>query len=201
MTRHVAIIGAGVEGLCAAYYCRSKGLDVTVIERQPSRREGASFANAGIVVPSHVVPLAAPGAIERGLRSMVRRDGVFAIRARWSWSLLRWAWLFRRASTSERVRSAAPKLRDLHLASLALFEDLAQEAGGAFRLERRGLLMLCSTIAGLDQEVGMPSSRRGSDFPPGPSMPGVWLNWNPTSRLRLRAVSITRRMHTWTPLR
>ena len=66
-TKRIVIIGAGVIGLFSALHCRRRGLDVTVIDRRPATRDGCSFGNAGMIVPSHFIPLAAPGMVALGL--------------------------------------------------------------------------------------------------------------------------------------
>jgi D-amino-acid dehydrogenase len=121
---------------------------VTVIERDRAKR-GSSFGNAGMIVPSHVVPLAAPGMVALGLRWMWNPESPFYIQPRLDWELLRWAWLFWRASTCAQVARAAPLLRDLHLASRALYEEIGDECG----LVQKGLLMLCKTQRALDEEA------------------------------------------------
>ena len=63
--KDIVIIGAGVIGLSTAYYCARRGHRVTLIDRNPEQRDGCSFGNAGMVVPSHFVPLAAPGMVAR----------------------------------------------------------------------------------------------------------------------------------------
>ena len=60
MSRRVAIIGGGVIGLATAYYCARRGFSVVVLDSQPANHAGCSFVNAGMVVPSHFTPLAAP---------------------------------------------------------------------------------------------------------------------------------------------
>ena len=60
MSKRVVIIGGGVIGLSVAAECAARGHGVTVVEADPVRR-GASLGNAGMVVPSHFIPLAAPG--------------------------------------------------------------------------------------------------------------------------------------------
>ncbi len=132
-------------GLATAHYCQQHGHAVTVIERQPLVRNGCSFGNAGMIVPSHIIPLAAPGMIRLGLRMMCRPDSPFHIQPRWSWELLRWVWQFWRASRPASVDRAAPLLRDLHLASRACFADWESTRQSEFGLQRTGLLMLCRT--------------------------------------------------------
>ena len=71
LVKHVAIVGGGVIGLNAAFECARRGHRVSVIERAPTQR-GASLGNAGMIVPSHFIPLAAPGMIALGLKWMWR---------------------------------------------------------------------------------------------------------------------------------
>jgi glycine/D-amino acid oxidase-like deaminating enzyme len=69
MSRRVVIVGGGVVGLCTAWYCVQRGFDVTLVERNGEERDGCSFGNAGMLVGSHFVPLAAPGMV--GARAQV----------------------------------------------------------------------------------------------------------------------------------
>ncbi len=148
----VCIIGAGIIGLSCAYSCALQGHTVTVIDREPERRDGCSFGNAGMVVPSHFTPLAAPGMVALGLKWMWNPESPFWIKPRLDLELARWGFHFWRAATSERVRQAAPLLRDLSLASRTAFQQLARDLGPAFGLTEQGLLMLCRTQKALDEE-------------------------------------------------
>ncbi|MGB7344551.1 MAG: FAD-dependent oxidoreductase [Pirellulaceae bacterium] len=153
MSKHIAIIGGGVVGLATAWYCQRQGHQVTVIDRKPQQRDGCSFGNAGMLVPSHVIPLAAPGMISLGLKWMWNPESPFYIRPRASMDLVRWMWQFKRSCTEQHVQRSAPLLRDLHLRSRELYEQLETELPGGFGLQTRGLLMLCKSAAGLDEEA------------------------------------------------
>lgn len=153
MSKHIAIIGGGIVGLSTAWYCQKAGYRVTVIDQNSSKRNGCSFGNAGMLVPSHVIPLAAPGMIRLGLKWMWDPQSPFYIKPRASWDLLRWLWQFKRSCTSAHVKKAAPLLRDLHLRSRELYLQLEDELPGGFGLKTRGLLMLCKTESGLDEEA------------------------------------------------
>jgi D-amino-acid dehydrogenase len=109
--------------------------------------EGCSWGNAGLIVPSHSVPLAAPGVWQKGLRWLLRRDSPFRIRPRLDWGLVRWLWAFRRACTEAHVRRALPLLRELHMRSRQLFEELAGQFEFGYRA--RGMLMALRTAPGL----------------------------------------------------
>ncbi|RYD33290.1 MAG: FAD-dependent oxidoreductase, partial [Verrucomicrobiaceae bacterium] len=145
------IVGAGVMGLCTAYYLLKSGREVVILDRGDEQSGNCSMGNAGMVVPSHFTPLAAPGMMAKGLRWMFDRRSPFYVRPRPSLELLRWGWLFHRHSTAHHVRKVSPILRDLNLESRALFAELQAEED--FGLRQRGLLMLCKTAKGLDEEA------------------------------------------------
>lgn len=153
MAGHVAVVGGGVIGLCTALYCARRGWRVTLIERHGAERDGCSYQNGGMVVPSHFVPLAAPGMVALGLKWMWNPSSPFYIKPRASWSLADWALKFWQASNVEHVRRAAPLLRDLTLASRECFEDLAREED--FGFVKSGILVLCKTQHGLEEETAV----------------------------------------------
>ena len=157
--RSVLIIGGGVVGLCTAYACARSGLQVPVLEREAPGHLGCSWGNAGMVVPSHFIPLAAPGMVGLGLRMLLNPEGPFAMRPGLNPDLLTWAWRFWRAANAEHVRRSAPLLRDLSLASRAAFEQLAGELP-EFGLTRRGLLMLCKEEHTLHEEAEVAKTAR-----------------------------------------
>ena len=151
--KSILIIGGGVIGLCTAYYCARRGHQVTVLDREGPAHEGCSFGNAGMIVPSHFVPLAAPGMVALGLKWMWNPESPFYIKPRLDFDLFSWAVKFWQASTAARASRAAPLLRDLSFASRACFEELAALPRNDAGLTTRGLLMLCKTQHGLDEEA------------------------------------------------
>ena len=48
----VIVIGAGVIGVCSAYFLAEEGMNVLLID-QEGIAEGSSYGNAGLIVPSH----------------------------------------------------------------------------------------------------------------------------------------------------
>ncbi len=152
-SKNIVILGGGVIGLCSALYAARRGHRVTVVDQAGARGHGCSYGNAGMIVPSHFVPLAAPGMVALGLKWMWNPQSPFYIKPSLRPELLRWGWEFWKAATPARVAAAEPLLRDLHLRSRALFEELAAATGNDFGLEKRGLLLLCRTQHTLDEEA------------------------------------------------
>jgi len=165
MSKHVVVVGAGVVGLCVAYYAAKKGHRVTVLDRAAGPGEGCSYVNAGMVVPSHFVPLAAPGMVAMGLRWMWNPESPFYVRPRLRADLFDWGIKFWRASNAARVQQAAPLLSHLHRASRRCFEELDAHSPGDIGLVQRGLLMLCQTEHGLVEEAAIAEQARGLDIP------------------------------------
>src|SRR4051812_4706637 len=152
MSKRVLIIGGGVVGLCTAYYCARRGFDVTVVERNAAQRDGCSFGNSGMIVPSHFVPLAAPGMVKLAFKWMWNPASPLYIKPRVNADLIGWGIKFMRTANSEHVRRSAPLLRDLSLASRKCFEEFATLPDADFGLVKKGLLMLCKTEHGLEEE-------------------------------------------------
>jgi len=164
--KRIIIIGGGVIGLCTAWYCRQKGHQVVVLERGSPQRDCCSLGNAGLIVPSHIIPLAAPGMVSMGFKMMWDPESPFYIKPRLDADLFEWGHQFIRACTPEHVKRSAPLLRDLNFASKRLFEEFAALPGMDFGLVKKGCLNLCKTedrlheegeLAAHSRQLGMPA--------------------------------------------
>ncbi len=153
MHKRVLIIGGGVIGLSVAHECARRGLKVTLLERNDADRDSCSVSNAGMVVPSHFVPLAAPGMVALGLKWMWNPESPFYIKPRLDAELFAWGHKFWRAANPEHVARSAPLLRDLSFASRAWFEEFAAITENSVSLVTKGLIMLCKTPHTLEEEA------------------------------------------------
>jgi len=148
----VAIIGGGVIGVCSAYYLAQKSVRVVLIEKGEIA-SGCSYGNGGLIVPSHAIPLASPGALGNGLRWMLDAESPFYIKPRLDRELFRWLVRFVLASRHEQLRRVLPAMRDLLLASRALYDELSQNAAFDFGFKGVGSLQVFRTEAGLKAGV------------------------------------------------
>src|SRR6187551_1912258 len=119
--KEVIIIGGGIVGLCCAFHLQEAGLQVTIID-QGDFTDGCSFGNAGMIVPSHFIPLASPGMLSEGIQWMFKKKSPFFIKPRLSLELTQWLLKFIRSSTAKHVRACAPVLRDLHQESKSIYK-------------------------------------------------------------------------------
>lgn len=164
MSQHVVVIGGGVSGLAVAEAGARRGYRVTLIERQGEQRTGCSYGNAGMIVPSHFVPMAAPGVVVQGLKWMSNPESPFYIKPRVDLDLARWGLLFIKSATAAHVARCGPLLRDLHLASREAYQELAAQ-GEDIGLVSKGLLMLCKETHTLDEEAAMAATARALGVP------------------------------------
>lgn len=152
MAETVGIIGGGVIGLCTAYFLQQKGYEVHVIDAHACDR-GCSWGNAGMIVPSHVIPLSAPGVAWQGLKWMFNAESPFAFHFSFNKALWQWIRLFHRHCTHQHVRYAIPHLRDISLLSRKLYEHIAQPLRNEMDFETKGLLMLFQSSRLREEEV------------------------------------------------
>ncbi len=148
-TADALIIGGGAIGICCAHYLSALGKKVLVVEKNEIC-SGSSYGNAGLIVPSYSIPMAAPGVVLQGLKWMFDPQSPLYIKPRLNRQLLAWLWRFRGACNPHHVQRSVPVLRDLHTASLKLFEALANLDGMNFALEKKGILELFNTPKGLE---------------------------------------------------
>jgi len=140
----IGIIGGGIIGLSSAYYLKKAGHQVTIIE-QSDLTDGCSFGNAGMIVPSHIIPLSAPGMISKGIRWMFNSTSPFYVKPRLSGELIKWGYHFYKNSTKEHVAKSAPALKEISVLSKAMYQQLSKELPFDFGYHERGLLMLYQT--------------------------------------------------------
>lgn len=146
------VIGGGAIGICCAFYLNRLGKNVAVIEKGEIC-SGSSYGNAGLIVPSHSIPLAAPGVIAQGLKWMFNPASPFYIKPRFQRDFLSWLWKFSRACTEDNVRRGLPVLSDLISASLELFDELASIEDIDFNYEKKGVVLIYKTPKELDKGV------------------------------------------------
>jgi D-amino-acid dehydrogenase len=129
-----------------------------------------------MIVPSHFIPLAAPGMVKLGLKWMWNPESPFYIKPRLDLDLILLGPRFLESGHEGRVDAAAPVLRDLSLLSRQCYEEMGLDFG----LVKRGLLMLCKKQQTLDEEAHMAEWRTSSAFPP-----RCWMQKPPPRSIRL----------------
>lgn len=162
MGKKVLIIGGGIIGVSTAFYLVKEGCNVTIIDKGDFST-GASFINAGYITPSHIIPLAAPGMITKGIKWMFNTASPFYVKPRLDIDFLRWSWAFKKSSTKARVEKAIPVIKDINLLSRDLYADIKASGDFNFEYDRKGLLMCYKTEKGGENEwkIGQRAIKEG----------------------------------------
>jgi D-amino-acid dehydrogenase len=139
--RRVVVVGGGVIGAACAHYLNRDGWSVTVVDAGRFGR-GCSHGNCGFVCPSHVLPLAAPGAAWAGLKALFQPNGPLSIKPRFDPAL--WSWLFHFARRCNRrdMLEAGYAIAALLNSSRALFPQLIAEERLDCEWQTKGLLFV-----------------------------------------------------------
>lgn len=146
---HVIVIGAGVIGVCSAWYLREAGFDVTVLDRRPGAAQETSFGNAGVIAPGYVTPWAAPGMPGKVLRTLFASASPVVFRpsadpAMWRW-IARWLGECR----LERYRINKMRMQRLAFYSRACLHALRAQLDIEYE-QSQGYLQLFRTARDLD---------------------------------------------------
>ncbi|HEY4322933.1 MAG TPA: FAD-dependent oxidoreductase [Mucilaginibacter sp.] len=148
------IIGGGVIGLFSAYYLHQSGWEVDVLE-QGDLSDNCSFGNAGMITPSHFVPLAAPGMVEQGIRWMFNSKSPFYVKPSFDRELIGWGLKFLKSATKKHAEHSAGGLRDISLLSKALYHEFEKDSAIDFGLTDNGILMLFKSPKVEEEELHM----------------------------------------------
>ncbi|MCI0457014.1 MAG: FAD-dependent oxidoreductase [Gemmataceae bacterium] len=148
----VAVVGGGVIGASCAYYLSRAGWRVTVLDRGGFGK-GCSHGNCGLVCPSHILPLAAPGVPALALKSLLAPNSPFAIKPRIDPAL--WGWLFHfwRRCNERAMLESARGIQALLNSSRRLYDELMRDEPFDCEWETRGVLFVLLTRAGLEEHA------------------------------------------------
>lgn len=154
MTGRVAVIGAGIVGVCCAGWLQRKGWSVTLIDRD-GPGEGTSFGNAGSLSPTAVMPVAMPGMIGQIPGWLL--DPLGPLTVRWSYlpRALPWLWRFLRCANADQMWRTARAMRALLAPIFECYQPLLENAKAEDLIRREGCIYV------YDSEQTFTASRPG----------------------------------------
>lgn len=162
---HVAVVGAGVVGLSAAWALQQRGWQVTVVDRD-LEGDRASHGNAGCLAVGDCVPLSLAGLGLQPLRWLLDPLGPLAIRAGHAPKLWPWFQALRKASAPQEFERIGNALADLNRHALAAFDAMVRQIGIGQALHKAQGLTLYETQQGWerDQASWQFRAQRGVQF-------------------------------------
>lgn len=125
----IAVVGAGISGIMAAYYLVKAGHEVTVVDQERYAAMRTSYANGSQVSVSNSEVWNTWGNVRKGIKWMFRKDAPLLIRPTFEWAKIKWLSKFMyhtvrgdyAANTAETIR--------LGLLSRTLYQQVIDEEG------------------------------------------------------------------------
>lgn len=136
--RRVAIVGAGVIGLCCAHSLNKRGIDVVVLEKD-TVGAGCSLGNCGWLCPLDCAPLPEPGLTAYAIRSLYDHDSALYFKPSKLPGLVPWLLRFRLSCNDRHFQHGLEALALLGRPTFDLMESL-QADGVEFELHRDGMV-------------------------------------------------------------
>jgi D-amino-acid dehydrogenase len=137
----IAIVGAGIVGLCTAYALRQAGYAVTLFDPNPPGSQ-CSSGNAGALSSRSVVPLATPGILKMAFSMLLDARSPLHVPAYYWLQAAPWLSRFVAQAKPERVRAIAAALSDLLRGSVQAHTQIAAELDVGDLIRRTGQIHL-----------------------------------------------------------
>ncbi|SUP13353.1 NAD(P)/FAD-dependent oxidoreductase [Vibrio alginolyticus] len=146
----VAVVGAGVVGLCTALEAQRHGLQVTLLDKGLPG-EGASFGNAGYLATELIDPLATKKTLSAAPRMWLEPKGPLALPWKYLPQALPWLARFVRSASSARVEASRQALYQLNQAAVPAWQRCLADIGAEEYLVPSGYLLVWESENKLDE--------------------------------------------------
>ena len=124
--KNIAVVGAGIVGICCAYFLKKSGLSVTLIDREDPGTM-TSFGHACSFADYANVPVNYPGLIWDLPKMLLKKDGPLAVDFFYIVKNLPWALSFLKNCKKEKVDEIASSLTNLLKHSQISYDEIFKE--------------------------------------------------------------------------
>lgn len=139
MTR-VAVVGAGIAGITAAYYLAKEGFEVTVYEEERYPAMRTSFANGGQVSVSNSEVWTTWANVYKGIKWMFTKDAPLLFSPSFEWDKIAWMTKFLLATASNQYERNTAITIKIGLEARLLYNQIIEEEGITFDQSNCGIL-------------------------------------------------------------
>mgnify|MGYP006242375311 FL=1 len=146
----VAVIGAGIVGICSAAFLQRAGYKVTLVDAEDPGTM-TSFGNAGAISAHSVTPMALPGIWKRVPRWLLDPLGPLAVRLGYAPKAA--PWLMKFMQSAKHYEDQAAALAALHRPVREAYLELTGDAGADDLLKQNGSLSVYETDQGFEGDA------------------------------------------------
>ena len=137
----VAVVGAGIVGICTALYLQRSGLSVTIYDKQECA-QGASKGNAGHFATEQVFPLADMNLLPQVPKMLLDPLGPFRIKMGYLFQAIPWFSRFLVNMLPSRFNNNKAALKALNTPAMEAYQPLIKAAGLDTLFTKNGSLLV-----------------------------------------------------------
>ena len=135
----IAVIGAGIQGVCNALFLQKKGFKVTLFDRDEPGNS-ASYGNAGHFSPYSSVPLNRPDVITDVPAMLLSSRGPLALKWNYVYKMIPWFLRFLLNCSERKMMHTAKNMHQILDLALPAFDELFEEIELNGLVENKGVL-------------------------------------------------------------
>ena len=139
--KSIAVVGAGIVGVCIALYLQKNGKTVTIYDGK-GPAEGASKGNAGHFATEQVFPLADVGLLPQVPKMLMDPLGPFRIKLSYLFKAIPWFARFLLNMRQSKFNQNKAAIKSLNEASMAAYKPLIEDAGITHLFHKQGSLLV-----------------------------------------------------------
>lgn len=158
----VLILGAGLMGVCSAYFLRKEGYDVTVIDRQKDVALEASFANGGQISVCYSEPWSNFSNVKKMISWLGKEDSPLLIKPSFDWHQISWFSKFLIECFPKNNHENIKSMLELSLFSRKTLQEIRKEHNLNYEQKTQGILTFYTSEKSL--ESGIESAKFMSQF-------------------------------------
>ena len=151
----IAVIGAGIAGVTAAYYLAKNKHDVTVFEKEPYSAMKCSFANGGQLSVCNSDVWNTWSNIVKGVKWMLKKDAPLLIRPDLDWQKATWLFKFIQSTLRKDAEKRTLDIILLGMKSRRLYNTLARAENIKFDYNQCGILRFYKNTEYFDSAKAM----------------------------------------------
>ena len=136
----IAVIGAGIQGVCIALNLIKKGFKVTLIDRDDPGNLSASYGNAGHFSPYASVPINRPDILADVPSMLLNSKGPLSVKWNYVPKMIPWFLKFIRNCTKKNMMHTAKYMHQILDLALPAYDELFQDIDVSELVESKGII-------------------------------------------------------------
>ena len=136
----VAVIGAGIQGICISLNLIKKGFKVTLIDRNDPGKDSASYGNAGHFSPYASVPINRPDILADIPSMLLNSNGPLALKWNYVPKMIPWFLKFIKNCSKKNMMHTVKYMHQILDLALPAYDELFQDIDVSGLVESKGII-------------------------------------------------------------